>query len=98
MLFHTLGKNRAWLSYVLAGQTPPAMAMETLPEVEQLKQKYDDLDFANFDYLTYVVTMVPEPGPGATPTELNICNSSPSLSRANCGRASPSVLRWAPLT
>jgi hypothetical protein len=48
------------LGSVLAGQSPPAKTVETLPEEERLKQKYDDLDFANFDYLTYVVTMVPE--------------------------------------
>jgi len=61
MIFHNLGTNRLWLQNLVSGrQTAPANPLENLPADEQLKRKYDDLDFANYDYLTFLVTMVPE--------------------------------------
>lgn len=61
-LFHTLGVNRDYLKEVLAGQST-AQAEETVDyhtKVDELRAKYDTQEFANFDYLCYVVTYVPD--------------------------------------
>ena len=42
------------------GTVPLAAPTEALTRADQLKLKYDTVDFANYDYLTYVVAMVPE--------------------------------------
>lgn len=60
MLFHALGENRAWFQDVLLDRPLPAVSTENLPEQERLKKKYDTQEYANFDFLTYVVAMVPE--------------------------------------
>ena len=60
ILFDNLGKNRQWLYDELHGNAPMPAPTQTLTEADRLKQKYDTVDFANYDYLTYVVAMVPE--------------------------------------
>jgi hypothetical protein len=61
LLFHTLGDNRAYFQQLWAGErqmeevgTPGATALE------KFKAKYDNPDFANFDFLTFIVAIVPE--------------------------------------
>jgi hypothetical protein len=60
ILFNKIGKNRQWLYDELHGNAPMPAPTETLTEADRLKQKYDTVDFANYDYLTFVVAMVPE--------------------------------------
>jgi hypothetical protein len=60
ILFDNVGKNRQWLYDALNGNAPMPTPTETLTEADRLKQKYDTVDFANYDYLTFVVAMVPE--------------------------------------
>jgi hypothetical protein len=60
ILFDNIGKNRSWLQETLSGQAPMAAPTETLTKADRLREKYDTVDFANYDYLTFVVAMVPE--------------------------------------
>ena len=60
VLFDNIGKNRYWLQDELSGNTPMPAPTQSLTEADRLKQKYDTVDFANYDYLTFVVAMVPE--------------------------------------
>lgn len=61
LLFQTLGKNRDYYKQWLAGEHPPrAEHASSLSKAEELKQKYDGQEFANFDYLCFVVRAVPE--------------------------------------
>jgi hypothetical protein len=59
-LFDNIGKNRSWFQDMLSGHTPMPTPTESLTESDRLRQKYDTVDFANYDYLTFVVAMVPE--------------------------------------
>jgi hypothetical protein len=60
VLFDNIGKDRSWLQDELSGHAPMPAPTETLTETDRLRQKYDTVDFANYDYLTFVVAMVPE--------------------------------------
>ena len=60
LIFDKIGKNRQWLYDELHGNAPMPAPTETLTEADRLKEKYDTVDFANYDYLSYVVAMVPE--------------------------------------
>ncbi len=61
ILFNTLGHNRDYLKALIEGR--PAVAVEQLPgetRSERIRRRFDTQDFANFDYLSYVVGVVPE--------------------------------------
>ncbi len=61
LLFNVLGHNRELLKSYLEGE--PVMTYESLPGIttlEQMKLRYDGPDFANFDFLAYIVAVVPE--------------------------------------
>jgi O-antigen polysaccharide polymerase Wzy len=61
MLFNYLGNNRNTLQNWLAGRpSPPRTAIAGISWEDQFRDKYDGPDFANFDFLTYVVSKVPE--------------------------------------
>lgn len=59
LLFQTLGKNRDYFRLLLAGETVQQV-VEPMTRAEQLRMKYDTQEFANFDYLCFIVKMVPE--------------------------------------
>jgi hypothetical protein len=60
-LFHAVGENRGALGeYLAGGEFEHTRAQEGMTATEQLRAKYDDPDFANFDFLTFVTAMVPE--------------------------------------
>ena len=59
MLFQTLGHNRDYLQMLLRGESVRRAVDPVTPE-EQFKEKYDTQEFANFDYLCYVLKIVPE--------------------------------------
>jgi hypothetical protein len=60
-LFNWVGSNRNALQDYLAGQeNVRPLADSGLSRMDELKAKYDGPDFANFDFLTYVVSKVPE--------------------------------------
>jgi hypothetical protein len=58
LLFHALGNNRAYFQAVLRGEFQTEN-YDTMTLVDKLKTKYDVQEFANFDYLCYVVRAVP---------------------------------------
>jgi len=61
MLFNVLGQNRGYVQELLQGKT--GLRTELRPgtsPTEQLHQKYDGPDFANFDFLTFVTAVVPD--------------------------------------
>lgn len=58
MLFNNLGRNRDFIGDFLNG-TPSQVASTGENLTEKLKQKYDVQEFANYDYLVYVVRAVP---------------------------------------
>ena len=61
LAFHAIGKNRGLVRQWWEGTPAEAAQVEPgLPALEQAKARYNSPDFANFDFLTYVVTMVPE--------------------------------------
>ena len=57
-LFLTLGANRDYFRMRLAGEVVERME-EPRSRQEEIKLKYDTQEFANFDYLCYVIKMVP---------------------------------------
>jgi hypothetical protein len=60
MLFHTLGKNRAYFKMLGDGEPALQEAVDTsLPRQERLKLDYDNQEFANFDYLCFILEAVP---------------------------------------
>jgi hypothetical protein len=59
LLFQTLGKNRDYFRMLLAGESLQE-SVQPMTRAEQLQLKYDTQEFANFDFLCYVVKMVPE--------------------------------------
>jgi hypothetical protein len=61
LLFHAIGDNRQFVSDFISGAGVRQPAGEAgLTSHDRLKAKFDSPDFANFDYLTFVVSMVPE--------------------------------------
>jgi hypothetical protein len=61
ILFNALGQNRAYVQQLLHGEA--SIRTEVRPgtsRMEQLKGKYDGPDFANFDFLTFVTSVVPD--------------------------------------
>jgi len=59
LLFQTLGHNRGYVQMLLAGQSTKE-ADEPMSRFDKAKLKYDTQEFANFDYLCYVVGAVPD--------------------------------------
>lgn len=58
MLFLALGKNRAYFQdWITTGSRPELT--EAARGLDALKLKYDTQDFANFDYLCFIVDVVP---------------------------------------
>ena len=61
VLFHTLGANRAYFQQLWAGERQlEEVGQPGATRFEKFKAKYDNPDFANFDYLTFIVAVVPE--------------------------------------
>lgn len=61
ILFNTLGHNRNYLQNMLKGETTAALDIDAgLSQFERFRARADTQDFANFDYLTFVVAVVPE--------------------------------------
>ncbi len=56
VIFQQLGENREAFKALLLGQT----IEETAKDDRSWIERQDNLDFANFDYLTYVMSVVPE--------------------------------------
>lgn len=61
MLFNTLGHNRDYFQNILKGQAMEALDIDIgMSQFEKFRARADTQDFANFDYLTFVVAVVPE--------------------------------------
>jgi hypothetical protein len=61
VIFNLLGHNRELIKSLFSGgETQAAQSRPGAPESERLKQQLDTQDFSNFDFLTYVVAVVPE--------------------------------------
>ncbi len=61
LLFHAIGDNRQFMSDLISGQgVRPSVGQAGVAGRDQLQAKYDSPDFANFDYLTFVMAVVPE--------------------------------------
>jgi hypothetical protein len=61
LLFHALGQNRAAFHQLITGDAPAAQQNDdSIPASERMKSKYDSQEFANFDFLCYVIRAVPE--------------------------------------
>lgn len=61
ILFNTLGHNRDYFQSFLKGE--PAQAVSADPgtsQFDKFRLRADTQDFANFDYLTFVLSVVPE--------------------------------------
>lgn len=56
VVFAILGDNRDFVKDLIAGERTESVFLEK----SDFKDKYDTLDFANFDYLAFVVAMVPD--------------------------------------
>jgi len=56
-LFKSIGDNRQWLADRWAGKVQETPAVQSVQD--KLKTRYDSPDFANFDFLAYVVAVVP---------------------------------------
>jgi hypothetical protein len=61
LLFNAVGHRRGLVKAWLGGEKVSLTVTETanLPTRERYRIKYDTADFANFDYLTFVLAMVP---------------------------------------
>lgn len=59
LFFKAIGENRALFSDWLAGQSIEQRT-EPITEAEKLRAKWDSQEFANFDFLCFVVKMVPD--------------------------------------
>jgi hypothetical protein len=66
LLFQTLGHNRGFVQDLLLGKPVQPSADATMTSADKAKQKYDTQEFANFDYLCYVVWTVPDLSGGYT--------------------------------
>lgn len=61
LLFNLIGHNRDMFKSALTGEDTHVAEFDSgMPPAEKLKNQFDTQDFANFDYLTYVVWLVPE--------------------------------------
>ena len=61
MLFQTLGKNRDYFRMMLAGESVEQLDQTgAMTGSETIKLKYDTQEFANFDYVCYILKAVPE--------------------------------------
>lgn len=61
VLFNALGHNREYVQEILRGESGVRTEMRPgLSPMEQLRSKYDGPDFANFDFLTFVTSVVPD--------------------------------------
>lgn len=66
MLFHELGHRRGLVMAIVQGESISKAVSESngqadyLPDSELRRIKYDTQDYANFDYLTFVLATVPE--------------------------------------
>lgn len=61
VLFNTLGHDREYLQNILKGQATPALQLDAgMSPFEKFRARTDTQDFANFDYLTFLVALVPE--------------------------------------
>ncbi len=61
MIFNLLGHNRDALKQLLAGE--PVQTIDSnagMTHEDKLRKQLDTQDYANFDYLSYVVSVVPE--------------------------------------
>jgi hypothetical protein len=60
MLFNTLGHNRDYLQEQLKGHSVAAIDLNAgMTEMDKFRTRVDTQDFANFDYLTFLVALVP---------------------------------------
>jgi hypothetical protein len=60
-LFKAIGDNRGLVKDLIAGEIhQPDPTKPGMSALDRFRAKYDGPDFANFDFLTYVVAMVPE--------------------------------------
>ena len=61
ILFNVLGHNRDFLKQILVGQQVQVVQEDPgmTPE-EKIKAQIDTQDYANFDYLSYIVSIVPD--------------------------------------
>jgi len=62
-LFKVIGEDRVLVKELITGEYDPSLRNHTEPGMsatERFRAKYDGPDFANFDFLTYVVANVPE--------------------------------------
>jgi len=61
MLFNTLGHNREYLQNLFTGHDVAAVDLEAgMSKFDKFRVRLDTQDFANFDYLTFLVAIVPE--------------------------------------
>ncbi len=58
ILFANLGLDRSYVTNLVEGNQEESR--DVLDESETFESRFDTLDFANFDYLTYIVAVVPE--------------------------------------
>lgn len=58
ILFANLGLDRSYVRNMMEGNKEESR--DILDESETFASRFDTLDFANFDYLTYIVAVVPE--------------------------------------
>jgi hypothetical protein len=58
VLFANLGLDRAYFRNLISGNQ--ADIRDILDQERTFQDRFDTLDFANFDYLTYIVAVVPE--------------------------------------
>ena len=59
IMFQTMGANRAYFGQLFSGQLE-SKSEQPKTASEAIKAKYDSQEFANFDFLCFVVKMVPE--------------------------------------
>lgn len=58
ILFANLGLDRSYVRNIVEGNEEETRGI--LDQSETFEERFDTLDFANFDYLTYIVAVVPE--------------------------------------
>jgi hypothetical protein len=60
-LFDALGRNRDYLKAFFQGNPVPAVQFDPgMTRAQRFKQRFDTVDFGNFDFLAFIVAMVPE--------------------------------------
>jgi len=61
-LFKFLGKNRDYFKYLVSGQHYVSLTKDTtyLSARDKFRVSYDNPDFANYDFLAYVIAVVPD--------------------------------------